>query len=81
MIHSCVCVSDNVCLCYIKTVSQREKINDASVTGTSPSAFAHMHTLIPPTDTSFHHIHKQYVHTFLHTAQHHSTLSAHGLEY
>lgn len=33
-----------VCGLHSETVSQREKINETGVTGTSPSAFAHTHT-------------------------------------
>lgn len=63
-----------VSVCYMKSVSQREKINEISVTGTSPSTFAHMHTLIPTTDTF---LCVTYIHnmcTFLHTAQAHAAL-------
>lgn len=65
-----------VSMCYMKSVSQREKINEISVTGTSPSTFAHMHTLIPTTDTSpcVTYIHNMC--TFLHTAQAHAALCA-----
>lgn len=39
----CVSVCVWVCVLRPETVSQREKIDETSVTGTSPSAFAHMH--------------------------------------
>lgn len=61
----------------MKSVSQREKINDSSVTGTSPSTLAHMHMLIPPTDMSLHHIHTQYAHFLTHCSASLLSLSLH----
>lgn len=62
-------------MCYMKSVSQHEKINEISVTGTSPSTFAHVHTLIPTTDRSpcAAYIHNMW--TFSHMAQPHAAQS------
>lgn len=67
-----------VCGLHSETVSQREKINETGVTGTSPSAFAHMqgcshaHALLARTHRRIP-THIQYAHApLLHTAQPHS---------
>lgn len=73
------CVSMLMCVwvpvCYMKSVSQREKINEISVTGTSPSTFAHVHTLIPTTDRSPCAAYMHNMCTFLHMAQPHAAQS------
>lgn len=75
-VSACVSVCTWVCVLQPETVSQREKIDETSVTGTSPSAFAHMHKQRTCTHSSLPQTHRLFP-TYMHTKCAHSLTLLH----